>query len=83
MLYVTFIQYNITIYIINIYIILIFILLCIYALGDLIPWTIAQQYNDSEFASLSGARIVRIATHPGMCSAYIVVCSTVWCVFSV
>lgn len=34
------------------------------ASGDLIPWTIAQQFNDSEFATLSGARIVRIATHP-------------------
>ena len=34
------------------------------ASGDLIPWTIAQQYSDAEFASLSGARIVRIATHP-------------------
>jgi N-acetyltransferase 10 len=36
------------------------------ASGDLIPWTISQQFNDSEFATLSGARIVRIATHPGM-----------------
>jgi len=34
------------------------------ASGDMIPWTISQQYNDSEFATLSGARIVRIATHP-------------------
>ncbi|KAL0584748.1 hypothetical protein ABG067_005486 [Albugo candida] len=34
------------------------------ASGDLIPWTISQQFQDSEFASLSGARIVRIATHP-------------------
>ena len=34
------------------------------ASGDLIPWTISQQFNDSDFASLSGARIVRIATHP-------------------
>ena len=34
------------------------------ASGDMIPWTISQQFNDSEFASLSGARIVRIATHP-------------------
>ena len=34
------------------------------ASGDMIPWTIAQQYNDNEFATLSGARIVRIATHP-------------------
>lgn len=32
--------------------------------GDLIPWTMAQQYQDAEFAALSGARVVRIATHP-------------------
>ena len=32
--------------------------------GDLIPWTVSQQYQDDDFASLSGARIVRIATHP-------------------
>nr|XP_018910924.1 PREDICTED: RNA cytidine acetyltransferase [Bemisia tabaci] len=34
------------------------------AAGDLIPWTVSQQYQDKEFASLAGARIVRIATHP-------------------
>ncbi|XP_012219686.1 RNA cytidine acetyltransferase [Linepithema humile] len=34
------------------------------AAGDLIPWTIAQQYQDEDFPALSGARIVRIATHP-------------------
>jgi N-acetyltransferase 10 len=34
------------------------------AAGDLIPWTVAQQFQDAEFASLSGARVVRIATHP-------------------
>lgn len=34
------------------------------ASGDLIPWTISRQFNDSNFASLSGARIVRIATNP-------------------
>eukprot|EP01134_Creolimax_fragrantissima_P008107 CFRG8107T1 len=34
------------------------------ASGDLIPWTLTQQFQDREFASLSGARIVRIATHP-------------------
>lgn len=34
------------------------------ASGDLIPWTIAQQFQDSSFAQLAGARIVRIATHP-------------------
>lgn len=36
------------------------------ASGDLIPWSISQQFNDSQFASLSGARIVRIATHPDL-----------------
>lgn len=34
------------------------------ASGDLIPWTVAQQFQDTEFASLSGARVVRIASHP-------------------
>lgn len=33
--------------------------------GDLIPWTISEQYQDPEFPSLNGARVVRIATHPG------------------
>ncbi|XP_073977279.1 RNA cytidine acetyltransferase l(1)G0020 isoform X2 [Rhodnius prolixus] len=32
--------------------------------GDLIPWTIAHQFQDEEFPTLSGLRIVRIATHP-------------------
>jgi N-acetyltransferase 10 len=32
--------------------------------GDLIPWLISQQFQDSDFAGLSGARIVRIATNP-------------------
>ena len=48
--------------------------------GDMIPWVVSQQvsllvwrgrsqpdnlqFQDSDFASLSGARIVRIATHP-------------------
>jgi N-acetyltransferase 10 len=32
--------------------------------GDLIPWNVSEQFNDREFAKLSGARIVRIATHP-------------------
>lgn len=32
--------------------------------GDLIPWTVGQQYQDSEFPQLSGARVVRIAVHP-------------------
>ena len=34
--------------------------------GDLIPWTIGQQFQDPDFPSLSGARIVRIAVHPGL-----------------
>lgn len=34
------------------------------ASGDLIPWSIAQQYQDEDFPSLCGARVVRIATHP-------------------
>eukprot|EP01090_Pellita_catalonica_P018107 TRINITY_DN570_c0_g1_i3.p1 TRINITY_DN570_c0_g1~~TRINITY_DN570_c0_g1_i3.p1 ORF type:complete len:526 (+),score=126.68 TRINITY_DN570_c0_g1_i3:44-1621(+) len=34
------------------------------AAGDLIPWTVSQQFQDEDFAALSGARVVRIATHP-------------------
>jgi len=34
------------------------------ASGDLIPWTISQQFRNDKFAQMSGARIVRIATHP-------------------
>lgn len=34
------------------------------AAGDLIPWTVSQQFQDHDFPSLSGARVVRIATHP-------------------
>ena len=36
------------------------------AAGDLIPWTVSQQFQDNEFPQLSGARIVRIATHPDL-----------------
>lgn len=32
--------------------------------GDLIPWTVSQQFQDSEFPTLTGARIVRVAVHP-------------------
>jgi N-acetyltransferase 10 len=32
--------------------------------GDLIPWLVSQQFQDDNFASLSGARVVRIATNP-------------------
>ncbi|XP_063145675.1 RNA cytidine acetyltransferase [Candoia aspera] len=34
------------------------------ASGDLIPWNISEQFQDPDFGSLSGARIVRIAVHP-------------------
>jgi len=34
------------------------------ASGDLIPWTISQQFQDDDFPSLSGGRVVRIAVHP-------------------
>ncbi|OQO00480.1 RNA cytidine acetyltransferase [Cryoendolithus antarcticus] len=36
--------------------------------GDLIPWLVSQQFQDSDFAGLSGARIVRIATNPDYAS---------------
>ena len=32
--------------------------------GDLIPWLVSQQFQDPEFAGLSGSRVVRIATNP-------------------
>ena len=32
----------------------------------MIPWTVSQQFQDAEFPSLSGARIVRIAVHPNL-----------------
>eukprot|EP01127_Copromyxa_protea_P002844 TRINITY_DN12778_c0_g1_i1.p1 TRINITY_DN12778_c0_g1~~TRINITY_DN12778_c0_g1_i1.p1 ORF type:complete len:1030 (+),score=308.71 TRINITY_DN12778_c0_g1_i1:16-3105(+) len=34
--------------------------------GDLIPWNVNMQFQDDDFPSLSGARIVRIATHPNL-----------------
>ncbi|TDL16212.1 DUF699-domain-containing protein [Rickenella mellea] len=32
--------------------------------GDMIPWLISQQFQENQFALMSGARVVRIATHP-------------------
>ncbi|KAL5818538.1 hypothetical protein ACOSQ3_022419 [Xanthoceras sorbifolium] len=32
--------------------------------GDQIPWKFSQAFREADFPSLSGARIVRIATHP-------------------
>mmetsp|Transcript_62876 Transcript_62876/g.124180 ORF Transcript_62876/g.124180 Transcript_62876/m.124180 type:complete len:1081 (-) Transcript_62876:105-3347(-) len=34
--------------------------------GDLMPWTLAQQFQETDFAMLSGARVVRVAVHPDM-----------------
>eukprot|EP00301_Raphidiophrys_heterophryoidea_P001079 c10539_g1_i2.p1 GENE.c10539_g1_i2~~c10539_g1_i2.p1 ORF type:complete len:888 (-),score=260.61 c10539_g1_i2:407-3013(-) len=34
--------------------------------GDLIPWTLSQQFQDQSFANLAGGRVVRIAAHPDM-----------------
>jgi N-acetyltransferase 10 len=37
--------------------------------GDLVPWTVAQQFQDADFPRLSGARVVRLATHPELARA--------------
>ncbi|XP_030056626.1 RNA cytidine acetyltransferase [Microcaecilia unicolor] len=34
------------------------------AFGDLIPWTVSEQFQDPDFGHLSGGRVVRIAVHP-------------------
>lgn len=34
------------------------------ASGDLIPWTVSEQFQDPEFGTLSGGRVVRIAVNP-------------------
>ncbi|PFH37489.1 ATPase (DUF699) protein [Besnoitia besnoiti] len=34
--------------------------------GDLIPWTLAQQFVGEDFGALTGARVVRIACHPSL-----------------
>ncbi|CAI5439196.1 unnamed protein product [Caenorhabditis angaria] len=34
------------------------------ASGDLLPWTISQQFMDRDFGGLCGGRIVRVAVHP-------------------
>nr|XP_046169729.1 RNA cytidine acetyltransferase [Oncorhynchus gorbuscha] len=34
------------------------------ASGDLIPWTVSEQFQDPEFGSLSGGRVVRISVNP-------------------
>ncbi|KAF8638996.1 hypothetical protein AX17_001798 [Amanita inopinata Kibby_2008] len=32
--------------------------------GDMIPWLVSQQFQETRFGMLSGARIVRVACHP-------------------
>lgn len=32
--------------------------------GDLIPWTVGEQFMDRDFPKLNGLRVVRIAVHP-------------------
>ncbi|XP_076842110.1 RNA cytidine acetyltransferase [Brachyhypopomus gauderio] len=34
------------------------------ASGDLIPWTVSEQFQDPDFGGLSGGRVVRIAVNP-------------------
>lgn len=34
------------------------------ASGDMIPWTVSEQFQDMDFGSLSGGRVVRIAVNP-------------------
>jgi len=43
------------------------------AAGDLIPWTIAQQYQDEDFPVLAGARVIRIATHPDYYGVFFII----------
>lgn len=43
--------------------------------GDMIPWIVAQQFQESKFGMLSGARIVRIATHPDYANVSSKLCS--------
>ncbi|KAH9311210.1 hypothetical protein KI387_026245, partial [Taxus chinensis] len=37
--------------------------------GDQIPWKVSEQFQNTDFPSLSGARIVRIAVHPNVMRA--------------
>ena len=34
--------------------------------GDLVPWTVGQQFQDAGFTALSCARVVRLAVHPDL-----------------
>lgn len=45
--------------------------------GDQIPWKFAEQFRDTVFPTLSGARIVRIATHPSAMKVKFSLCISV------
>ena len=47
--------------------------------GDMIPWLLSQQFQESKFALLSGARIVRIATHPDYANVRTLLWSKLFC----
>lgn len=34
--------------------------------GDMVPWTVAEYFQDTTFPELTGARVIRIATHPDL-----------------
>lgn len=34
--------------------------------GDMVPWTVAEYFQDTSFPELTGARVIRIATHPDL-----------------
>lgn len=40
--------------------------------GDQIPWKVSEQFQDTNFPSLSGARIVRIAVHPNVIRVFLI-----------
>jgi len=46
--------------------------------GDQIPWKFCEQFRDTVFPALSGARIVRIATHPSAMRVNFILCSGIW-----
>ena len=39
--------------------------------SGIIPWLITQQFQDNKFGLLSGARVVKIATHPDYASEFL------------
>ncbi|TYK10177.1 RNA cytidine acetyltransferase 1-like [Cucumis melo var. makuwa] len=50
--------------------------------GDQIPWKFCQVFRDTDFPSLSGARVVRIAVHPSALRVWISYSSFLYIVYS-